>query len=203
MARNETTTDANTSSPITAIRPGRWLAVIGVTMVVCLFSFRRVVWCEIGDWWPWSWDIWSPHNSQHLIDPYSVSHFQHGLGLVVLFSLWRKLARSTTACIVTIAIIEAAWEICENTDLMIQRYREATISLDYFGDSIINSCGDYLCCLGGVLVAQAVSRPTAIAMFAALELTSIAWIRDSLLLNILMLVHPFDSIRAWQSQLMP
>jgi hypothetical protein len=159
----------------------------------------RVWWCDAGDVLPWSWDVWSRHNSQHLVDPYSLSHLEHGIGLYVLLTavFGRKISAQARTMIV--ASIEATWEIVENTPLMIQRYREATISLDYFGDSILNSLSDYLMCLGGVLIARTMTWRASICIFIAMEIASTLWIRDSLLLNILMLTWPIETIKQWQS----
>lgn len=171
---------------------------IAVLMVIILASMGRVGWCESGDWWPWSWDVWSRHNSQHFVDPYTLSHFEHGIGLylVLVLQISQRWTNYGRAC--TVAIVEATWEVVENTDWMIARYREVTVSLDYFGDSIWNSVGDLAACLCGVLIASRLPLWIAGLLFACLELISIVWIRDSLLLNILMLISPVAAIRQWQ-----
>jgi len=173
--------------------------LIGVIMVVCLWSMGRVLWCQLGDWSPWSWDVWSPHNSQHLVDAYSLSHLEHGLGLFLLLRLipakWLTLDR----IVLIIALVEATWEVTENTPFMIERYRETTISLDYFGDSIANSISDYVMCLIGVAVALRMPWKATLALIVALELISVFWIRDSLMLNILMLLYPVEAIKQWQA----
>ena len=158
----------------------------------------RVWWCQAGDLWPWSWDVWSRHNSQHLVDPYSLSHVQHGIGLFLLltFLFGTRLSNATRTLLV--AVVEAAWEFVENTNWMINRYREVTISLDYYGDSILNSLGDYGTCLVGVLIARRLPWRASLAVFVALEIVSVLWIRDSLMLNILMLVYPIEAVRQWQ-----
>ncbi len=172
---------------------------IAIGIVVSGVLSGRVWWCEAGDLWPWSWDVWSRHCSQHLIDPYSLSHLQHGIGLYLIVTvLWcRRL--SLDYRILLVALVEAAWEVTENTNWMIERYRTATISLDYFGDSIWNSLGDYGACIAGILLATRLPWRLSVVLFVALEAISICWIRDSLLLNILMLLCPVDAIRQWQS----
>ncbi|MCA9170034.1 MAG: DUF2585 family protein [Planctomycetales bacterium] len=175
------------------------LAIIAAVMVGTLYAQNRVWWCEAGDMLPWSFDIWSPHNSQHVIDPYSLSHLEHGLGLYVLLRLLFGKRLSYTCLVIVVAVIEASWEVIENTEAVIQRYREATISLDYSGDSIINSLGDYASCLMGVAIARRVSFRNAVIAFAVLEVISLFWIRDSLLINIVMLIYPVDAIRNWQT----
>ena len=175
------------------------ILILGIVMGLVLSFMGRVWWCELGDYAPWSWDVWSPHNSQHLVDPYSLSHLQHGIGLFLLLRVCGHKWLSIPLCTVIVAIVEAGWEISENTPWIIDRYREATISLDYYGDSILNSLGDYAACLIGIAVAQKLKWPWSVATFVALEVISIAWIRDSLLLNILMLVCPLEAIKQWQA----
>lgn len=174
------------------------LLSVALVTLLGLVSMGRVWWCEAGDLRPWSWDVWSRHNSQHLIDPYSLSHIQHGLGLYLLLTLLLGARLSPNLRVLLVAVVEASWELIENTNWMIQRYREVTISLDYFGDSILNSLGDYGTCLIGVLLARLLPWRVTIVLFLGLEALSIWWIRDSLLLNILMLFYPIEAIRQWQ-----
>ena len=133
-------------------------------------------WCKCHSWIPWSWVVMSSHNSQHLVDPYSLE--------------W--LAVITT-------LIEAGWELLENSHWVIDRYRAATISFDYYGDSVLNSVGDVGCCLLGFWIASRISGKASIALFVAVELILLFWIRDNLTLNVVMLVHPIEAIRTWQS----
>jgi len=188
-------------SPIAKTSYG--LAGIAALMTFVLAMLGRVWWCQIGDLSPWSWDIWTSHNSQHLMDPYSLSHLEHGFALWVIFHLLAGKKVSQSSILITIAAIEAVWEITENTPWMIQRYRETTISLDYFGDSILNSVSDYVMCVTGTLIAIA-SRHRfgiwlAVLVVTLLEIASLVWIRDSLALNIIMLAFPIEAIRVWQS----
>jgi hypothetical protein len=136
--------------------------------------------------------------SQHHIDPYSLSHLQHGIGLYLALTalIGRRVpSRWRALCVAT---VEGTWEIVENTNWMIERYRETTISLNYYGDSILNSLGDYGMCIAGVLLARRIPWQASAGLFAVLEIASVAWIRDSLLLNVLMLVCPMEAIRQWQ-----
>lgn len=175
------------------------VVTVGILMIATLAAMGRVWWCEAGDLVPWSWDVWSQHNSQHLVDPYSLSHLQHGIGMFLLLSLIAGSQLSIQWRVLIVAVIEAGWEIIENTPLIINRYREATISLDYYGDSILNSASDYVMCMIGVFVAAKLNWRVSVAIFVALELSSLLWIRDSLTLNILMLVYPLDVVRTWQA----
>lgn len=173
-------------------------ALLGACMVAGLLLLGRIWWCEAGDWWPWSWDVWSRHNSQHWVDPYALSHLQHGIGLYLLLS-WVARGRLTSSVIVLlVAAVEVSWELAENSSWLIERYRTTTVSLDYVGDSICNSLGDYLACLFGIVMARSLPWWMACGSFAALEISSLVWIRDSLSLNILMLVYPVDAVRMWQ-----
>ena len=144
-----------------------------------------------------------PHNSQHFVDPYSVSHFEHGFFFFVFLYLFR--ARLTLAWRLVCAVaIECSWELLENSSLIIDRYRTATISLDYYGDSILNSTSDVLfASLGFVAASFLPARPKFwlawIAIVVLCELGLVFTIRDSLAINVIMLVHPIDAIRAWQS----
>ncbi|MFG0290699.1 MAG: DUF2585 family protein [Rhodopirellula sp. JB044] len=180
-------------------RPAYSLLGLATLMWVTLWSMGRVWWCEKGDWLPWSFDVMSSHNSQHLFDPYALSHFEHGLGLWLLLSLILPARVSAFSKIMAIAVIEVGWEILENTPMVIQRYREATVSLDYFGDSIANSTSDYLMCLAGIWLARRINWRACVGTLVALEIISLLWIRDSLLINIIMLTYPIDAIREWQS----
>ena len=102
-----------------------------------------------------------------------------------------------------VAAVEGIWEVTENTPWLIERYREATISLDYYGDSVANSTSDYAMCLLGVWLARSLGWRPAFAIFALFEAISVAWIRDSLLLNLMMLIHPLEGLRTWQGAIVP
>jgi len=172
--------------------------VVALGILVSGAAMGRVWWCSAGDLWPWTWDVWSTHCSQHLVDPYTLSHLQHGIGLYLLLTVLRRRRLTPDVRMLLVALVEAAWEIAENTNWMIDRYRTTTISLDYYGDSILNSLFDYLACVAGVLLAVRLPWRVSLGLFVALEAICIFWIRDSLLLNILMLVCPVEAIRHWQ-----
>jgi hypothetical protein len=157
----------------------------------------RVIWCRAGDLVPWSWDIWSTHNSQHLFDPYSFTHILHGVFEFWLIGLIFKRVPIIWRLVIAVAI-EGSWEIAENTSYVINRYREATISLDYYGDSIINSMSDIACCGLGFLIAYKIRFWWSVALFVFVEALLIVTIHDSLIINVIMLIYPSDAIKHWQ-----
>jgi hypothetical protein len=157
----------------------------------------RRLWCACGSPMPWSWDIWSSHNSQHLIDPYAFTHFLHGLIFYAVLR-WALRGRWPLARVLLALAIELAWEIGENTDTVIQAYRDSTISLNYYGDSLLNSLGDVAALALGYLAAARIPVWLSLALFAAIEVGLLLAIRDSLLLNVLMLLYPVPALKAWQ-----
>lgn len=147
---------------------------------------------------PWTSDIASAHNSQHLFDPYSLTHVLHG---VLLYAAVRALTGQRLGQRARFTIVlaaEAMWEIFENTNFVVARYREATMSLDYYGDSILNSLGDIAACAIGYGVAMTLPVWGSGVLIVAIEALLLLWIRDSLLLNVVMLVRPLDAIKDWQ-----
>jgi len=178
-------------------QPAAALAGILALSAGILMAMGRTWWCKCGSPVPWSWDIWTMHNSQHLLDPYSFSHVQHGfLFYGLMFLVLRRRAPITRFS--AAMALEAAWEILENTSFIIQRYREATISLDYFGDTILNSLSDILACAFGYGLAFLLPAWSSLTLFTLIELVMMFTLRDSLLINILMLVAPVDAVRTWQ-----
>jgi Protein of unknown function (DUF2585) len=148
----------------------------------------------------WSGDIKSDQNSQQIADPYTLTHVIHGAlfyGLTRLVLPWGSLGTRAIAAIAA----EAAWEVYENTDTVVGRYRTETISLGYYGDSVINSMTDILACVVGFVLAWRLPRSVTIAWVIVVEVVLAFWIRDNLTLNILMLVHPIRAIRTWQAGL--
>jgi hypothetical protein len=188
------------SDPGALFRTSVFLTLITVLMAAILHQMGRVFGCLCGSWIPWSWDIWSRHNSQHLIDPYSLTHVLHGVILWGILSL--SLSRQRPHVLFCIAIvIEALWEIVENSPIVIDRYRTVTISLDYTGDSIVNSLGDLASCAIGYFIAARLKFVRSALLFAACELLLLVTIRDCLVLNVVMLLCPVEAIRQWQSAL--
>ena len=94
--------------------------------------------------------------------------------------------------------MEAGWELLENSPLIINRYREATIALGYAGDSVLNSLSDILMMTLGFLFAYRVPMKVTVAAIIVMEVGCALWVRDNLTLNVIMLIHPVDAIKAWQ-----
>jgi hypothetical protein len=179
-----------------------WILMVAVVLltIIALHLQGRIWWCKWdAPYLLWSSDAWSKHSSQHLFDPYSFTHVLHGLLFyAALFLIFR--GRLPLAWILFFAVlVEAGWEVLENSKAVIERYRTATFSLDYFGDSIVNSVGDILSCAAGFFIAHKLIFWRSLFLFALIEIVLILTIRDSLLINIIMLIHPIEAIKAWQT----
>ena len=176
-----------------------WLIIVFVLAATALqlHNQGRLWWCSCGRAFLWTGNGWGSLTSQTFLDPYSFTHLLHGLmfcGLLTL--LVRGLPTRWLLCLAI--TIEAAWELIENTNTVIQRYREATASLGYQGDTVMNSLGDIMCCGIGFMIARKLGWRRSLLLFFATEAVLLIWIRDSLLLEILMLVHPINVIKVWQ-----
>lgn len=183
-----------------ASRAGFWgpFAAIVVAFVAALLAMGRVPWCECGYVKLWHGVVHSSENSQHLTDWYTFTHFIHGFflyaALAVLGPRWSLATRFLLA-----TAGEAAWEVFENTSFVIERYRAETISLDYYGDSVVNSLGDLIASDIGFLFAARTPVWATLSAFVLLEGMLAYIIRDNLTLNVLMLVWPIEAIKSWQS----
>jgi len=139
----------------------------------------------------------SAENSQHIFDWYTPSHIIHGFLFYGLF--WLIAPRASFGLRLILAVvIEAGWEVAENTDFVINHYREMTISLDYYGDSVLNSVSDILFMVAGFFLAARLPVWLTIVIAIALEVSIGIMIRDGLTLNVLMFVWPLDSVLQWQ-----
>ncbi len=153
--------------------------------------------CPCGHVRLWTGTVHGPENSQQIADWYSLSHVLHGL--LFYAALWALARRwSVGARLVAAMSVEAAWELLENSPVIIDRYRAATMAWGYSGDSILNSMSDVLFMGAGFVIARRLPLWGSVALGVALELVALAAIRDNLTLNVLMLVHPINVIRVWQ-----
>ncbi len=173
------------------------LAAIFPATALSLRAEGRLWICACGKLLVWSGQICSADNSQHFLDPYSFTHLLHGVLFFWLIYWLASRGSATTQLLLTTAA-EAAWEVFENTNFIIERYRSTTAALGYNGDTVVNSFGDILCCIAGFLIAQRLGLRRSIILFLVFELILIVWIHDSLLLEILMLIAPVNAIKAWQ-----
>lgn len=174
------------------------VAVITATMVLVVRLEGRVWFCDCRRLLFWIADAYSEHTSQHLFDPYSLTHLQHGL--IFYWALaWLAPRASWQTRLVAATVVEALWEIVENSEFVINRYREATAALGYTGDSVINSLGDLLSCVAGFAIASKIGWRWTLALFVGIELGLVLWIRDSLVLNVLMLFYPIEAVKKWQT----
>jgi len=182
--------------------PRRYWATLAILLSVVatalLLHLEGRLWiCACGSIHLWSGQICSANNSQHFLDPYSFTHVLHGFLFFWLIAWLLKRVSGSWQLVIAVAI-EGLWEVFENTNFIIDRYRSETAALGYNGDTVINSLGDMVCCLIGFLVARRLGWRRSLIAFAILEVALIVWIKDSLVLEILMLVVPVDAIRSWQ-----
>ena len=172
--------------------------LIAVAAAAVLIAMGRPPICTCGTVALWEPSASSARTSQMLADWYSPSHVIHGL--LFYWLLWLAFRNWTVENRFLAAMaIETAWELIENTPLIIDRYREATIALGYNGDSVINSVSDIAMMALGFLIARRLPVWVSVALVLALELAALIVIRDNLTLNIIMLLAPNDAIRTWQA----
>jgi uncharacterized protein DUF2585 len=184
------------------VQQHRWVvvgtvAVLSLTALIERFLGRSPLGPDGKFGW-WDGNIWSSENSQRVADAYSFSHIAHGILFFAL--LWLVARRLPLSYRFTIALLlEAGWEVLENSPIIINRYREATIALGYVGDSVLNSCSDIAMMALGFWFASRMKIWVSVAAVLAMEVFCLLWVRDNLTLNIIMLIHPIDALKAWQA----
>jgi hypothetical protein len=184
-----------------------WVAILGSVLVIGVTGWiewsggRSLLGPDRMFGW-WDGNIWGSENSQRVADAYSFSHIIHGMAFYGF--LWLVARRVPAKYRFVMALImEAAWELFENSPFVINRYREATIAQGYVGDSVLNSLSDIgMAGLGFVITKYSKIWMTVI-LIIVMELGCLFWIRDNLTLNIVMLVSPLESIKNWQSEIAP
>ena len=176
------------SMPITPAKK-YFFAFLAITLSLAfgLNLLGRRIWCACGEFSIFAWNPASLHNSQHLVDFYSPSHFIHGLCFYLLFSRCRF---SLYTRFVYTLLLESSWELLENSSIVIERYRAVTASLGYSGDSIANSLSDLSFCAIGFLIAAHVRWQISVGLFLTFEIATAILIRDGFLLDVLMLLFP-------------
>ena len=174
-------------------------AAVVIAAAASLYVMGRVPICTCGYVKAWHGVVFSAENSQHLSDWYTFSHIIHGFGFYWLAWLaGRRFGWSLGVRFLIAIVVEASWEVLENTPMVIDRYRATTIALDYYGDSILNSVADIGAMALGFMLAARLPVAVTIALTLLMEL-GVGWmIRDNLLLNIIQLVYPMEFILRWQ-----
>jgi len=174
-------------------------AALFAAKIAALWAIGRSLICGCGFLRLWHGEVGTPEDSQHFADWYSASHLIFGVGLY--WVMWRTSRHWPLGWVFIVVIASSAlWEIVENAPLVIERFGDTHLGRHYSGDSLVNSAGDTLFVLAGFVLARLLPVPASVALVVALELAAAWAVRDGLLLSLIMFVHPFAPIEAWQGQ---
>lgn len=176
------------------MNPPYLLAALVVAAALAALRMMGRVW---GEPRLWTWDHNGPSTSQRLGDPYTFSHVLHGFIFYAMLTPFSGLSLGAKLLIAT--VLECAWEVAENTQTVINRYRTETVSLGYTGDSVLNSLGDVASMVAGFFLARALPWQATLGLTLLIELVMLGTMRDNLTLNVLQLVAPNKRIKAWQA----
>jgi hypothetical protein len=169
--------------------------------IIAAVTATAIVLRKMGRTWGepvlWTGDTESPHTSQRIADPYTFTHVLHG---VLFYWAMAVTPWSFETKILAATALECAWEIAENTERVINRYRTETAAIGYTGDSVVNSIADVIAMLGGFYFAHALPWYASLGLIAIVELALLGMYRDNLTLNIIMLLYPIPRIKAWQAR---
>lgn len=189
------------STLLAALKRNQWVVLVFVAGVILMGGIERGMGRPLlapdGTFALWEGSIWSDKCSQRVLDPYSPSHIAHGM---VLYGVLRLLGRKLPVRqrLLLAVLLEAGWELLENSPIIIHRYRQVTIGIGYEGDSVLNSISDVLMMSLGFVFTWRFRPWITVLTLIAMEIGCAWWVRDNLTLNIIMLLHPVEAIKAWQ-----
>ena len=173
------------------------LALVAMQALI-LFAMGQPAICACGFVKLWHGSASSPETSQHISDWYTLSHILHG---VIFYALLKLVAprASLGALFLAALAIEIAWEVTENTPMIVERYRQLALAQGYTGDSVLNSVFDTIAAGSGFMLARFAPIWLTALILAAFEAVALFSIRDNLTLNVIQLIYPIEAISRWQA----
>ena len=163
------------------------------------YSTGRSLFGPDGKFGWWEPSVWSSENSQRVADAYSFSHIIHGM-LFYAFLWWVARKVPMKYRFILAIIMEALWELLENSPIIIDRYRAVTIAQGYIGDSVLNSVSDIVMAGIGFVISWYYKFWTSVVLIILMELGCLFWVRENLTLNVVMLAVPSESLKNWQAE---